>query len=155
MRILALISALCLVLLGSAAAKADTGIEIDHPWARATAGGSANGAVYLKIVNHGGDDTLIAAATPAAGKAELHVSANENGVMTMRPLGEVAVKAGSTVEFKPNGMHVMLLGLKQPLKAGETFPLTLTFRKAGTIATAVKVEKPGAQAPGDMPGMKM
>jgi periplasmic copper chaperone A len=155
MRILALLSTLCLLVLGTAAASADTGIEIDHPWARATAGSAATGAVYLKIVNHDGDDTLVAASTPAADKAELHVSSTENGVMKMRPLPDVAVKAGGSVEFKPGGMHVMLLGLKQPLKAGDSFPLTLTFRKAGTIATTVKVQKPGAQAPGDMPGMKM
>jgi len=154
MRMLALASALCLALLGTVA-RADTGIEIDHPWARATPPSAANGAVYLKIINHGADDTLTAASTPAAGKAELHVSTNDNGVMKMRPLADVAVKAGSTVAFKPGGMHIMLLGLKAPLKDGQSFPLTLTFRKAGTIATTVKVQKPGASAPGDMPGMKM
>jgi periplasmic copper chaperone A len=156
MRFLALLSALGLALIASAQAQSNSGIEISHPWARATAGSAANGAVYLKIINHGaGDDTLTAAATPAAAKAELHATINDNGVMKMRPLAELPVKAGGSAEFKPGGMHIMLLGLKQPLKAGDSFPLTLTFKQAGAVETTVTVRKPGAGGMGDMPGMKM
>jgi periplasmic copper chaperone A len=67
----------------------------------------------------------------------------------------VPVKAGGSAQFKPDGMHIMLLGLKHPLKAGDSFPLTLTFDKAGAVETMVKVTKAGAAAPGSMPGMKM
>ncbi|MGO8920647.1 MAG: copper chaperone PCu(A)C [Stellaceae bacterium] len=156
MRLVALLSAFCLALVVPAQAQSTSGIEISHPWARATASAAANGAVYLKIVNHGSsDDTLTAAATPAAAKAELHTSLNDNGVMKMRPLAEVPLKAGGSAEFKPGGMHIMLLGLKQPLKAGDSFPLTLTFKQAGAVETTVMVEKPGAAGTGDMPGMKM
>lgn len=156
MRILALAAALWLGLVASAEAQSASGIEISHPWARATASSAANGAVYLTIVNHGaGADTLTAAATPAAAKAELHTSLSDNGVMKMRPLAAVAVKAGGSAEFKPGGMHIMLLGLKQPLKAGDSFPLTLTFEKAGAVETMVTVVKPGGAGAGDMPGMKM
>jgi copper(I)-binding protein len=155
MRVFALISALCLALIGAAQAQSGAGIEISHPWARATPASAHNGAVYLKIVNHGkDDDSLAGASTPVAAKAELHTTLNDNGVMKMRPLDAVPVKAGGSAEFKPGGMHIMLVGLAHPLKAGESFPLTLTFAKAGAMTVTVMVEKPGA-AGGDMPGMKM
>lgn len=156
MRLIALLFALCLALVAPALAQSNSGIEISHPWARATASTATTGAVYLKIVNHGAsDDSLTAASTPVAAKAEPHTTLNDNGIMKMRPLAELPVKAGGTAEFKPGGMHIMLLGLKQPLKAGDSFPLTLTFKKAGTVETTVTVEKPGSAGMGDMPGMKM
>jgi periplasmic copper chaperone A len=156
MRVLALVSALFLALLGTAAAQSGVGIEISHAWARATPASAQTAAIYLKIVNHGkADDALVGASTPAAAKAELHTTTNDNGVMRMRPLDQVAVKAGGGAEFKPGGMHIMLMGLAHPLKAGDHVPLTLTFAKAGALQVTVTVEKPGAAAPGDMPGMKM
>ncbi|HUC63984.1 MAG TPA: copper chaperone PCu(A)C [Stellaceae bacterium] len=156
MRILALASALCLAVLSSAYAQASSPIEVSHAWARATAASAANGAVYLKVMNHGtADDRLTGASTTVAAKAELHITLNDNGVMKMRPMADVPVKAGGSAEFKPDGMHIMLLGLKHPLKAGEHFPLTLTFEKAGAVKTMVIVQKAGAAAPGSMPGMKM
>ena len=156
MRILSLASALCLAVLSSAFAQASSPIEISHAWARATAASAANGAVYLKVMNHGTvDDRLTGASTTVASKAQLHVTLNDNGVMKMRPIADVPVKAGGSTEFKPDGMHIMLLGLKHPLKAGDSFPLTLTFDKAGAVETMVKVQKAGATAPGSMPGMKM
>jgi len=63
--------------------------------------------------------------------------------------------AGGSAEFKPGGMHIMLVGLKQPLKAGDSFPLTLAFQKAGAVETTVMIVKPGGAGAGDMPGMKM
>ncbi|HXZ01290.1 MAG TPA: copper chaperone PCu(A)C [Stellaceae bacterium] len=156
MRLAAFLCALCLALIASAQAQSNSGIEISHPWARATAGTASPGVVYLKIVNHGaGDDSLTAASTPAAAKVELHATRNDNGVMKMRPLAEVPIQAGGSAEFKPGGMHIMLLGLRQPLKAGDSFPLTLTFNKAGAVETTVTIEKAGSMEMGDMPGMKM
>jgi copper(I)-binding protein len=144
-------------------ALAQTGvtIEIDHPWARASAG--KTGVAYLTIVNRGTtDDRLVSASTPVAEKAEPHSTTSDNGVMKMRPVDGIDVKAGGKAELKPGGLHLMLMGLKAPLKAGQSFPLTLTFEKAGAIDATVAVEKAGAMSghamPGmshDMPGMKM
>jgi copper(I)-binding protein len=146
--------------LGAAAAAAQTAppatIAIEHPFARATAATAKTGAAYLTIVNTGtSDDRLIAAATPVAGKAEPHSTIDDNGVMKMRPLAAVEVKAGGRAELKPGGMHLMLVGLKAPLTAGQKFPLTLTFEKAGAIETVVTVEKAGAMGNPDMKGMNM
>ena len=56
------------------------------------------------------------------------------------------------VTLKPGGAHIMLMGLNQPLQAGQSFPLTLTFEKAGQREVSVAVEKPGAMGPGGHAG---
>ena len=72
-------------------------IEVDHAWARATPGGAKTGAIYLTIANKGGaPDKLLSASTPAAGLAQLHSMSMDNGVMKMRPLARIDVKAGET-----------------------------------------------------------
>jgi copper(I)-binding protein len=134
-------------------------IEISGAWARATIGGLKTGAVYMVIANSGSsDDRLISAATPVADTAQVHQTINDNGVMKMRAVSALAVKAGAKVTLSPEGYHVMLMDLKQPLKDGDTFPLTLTFEKAGHIDVTVKVAKTdptGGGGMGDMGGMKM
>jgi len=141
--------------LGHAALAQSAGsIEVSHAWARATAATAKTGAAYLTLANKGAsDDRLVAVAGTVAAKPELHVTSMENGVMKMRPLPGVDIKAGGQAELKPGGMHIMLIGLAAPLKEGQTFPLTLTFEKAGTVEVTFTVEKAGAM--GAMPGMKM
>lgn len=127
-------------------------LAVEQPWARATPGRAPTGAAYLTLVNRGkDDDRLLGAASPVAAKAELHGHQTATGhaghVMEMRPVAEVQVKAGQTVVFKPDSLHVMLVGLKAPLKEGERFPLTLRFAKAGEIQVEVPVGRAGAMAP--------
>jgi copper(I)-binding protein len=142
--------------IATAAHAADTGITVEKPWARATAPSGTTGAAYLMIVNKGTtDDRLVAASTPVADKAELHSMTMDGTVMKMRPIDAVDVKANAQAELKPGGLHVMLTGLKHQLKEGETFPLHLTFEKAGAVDVTVMVEKIGAKGASDMPGMKM
>jgi len=120
-------------------------IQVDNAWARATPGRSTESVVYLKITNTGAaSDRLIGASTPISAAASLHESKLEKGIMKMRAVDAVAVAPGEAVELKPNGEHVMLTGLKQPLKQGDSFPLTLMFEKAGDVAVTVKVERVGA-----------
>jgi periplasmic copper chaperone A len=126
-------------------------IAVENAWARATPGGATTGAVYLTLVNHGADaDRLVGVETPVADRAQLHAESIDDGVMKMRPLAEAEVKPGVTTALRPGTTHVMLMGLKQPLKEGETFPLTLDFAKAGKQDVQVKVAKAGAMG---MPGM--
>lgn len=118
-------------------------LHIDHPWARPTPGASKNGAAYLSIRNDGQKpDALIAASADVSERVELHEHINDNGVMRMREVsGGIAIAAGETVSLAPGGYHIMLIGLKQPLKEGEEFPLALSFREAGKVEVTVKVEK--------------
>jgi len=135
-------------------AEAGKSIRIDHAWSR-PAEASANGVVYFTIINDGAaDDRLLSASSAIAKKAELHVTINDNGVMKMRPVPSVEVKARGRTSLAPGGTHVMLIGLTQALKAGATFPLSLTFEKAGTVEATVAVEQPGSSGSGkmDMPG---
>ncbi|MBM3598972.1 MAG: copper chaperone PCu(A)C [Alphaproteobacteria bacterium] len=128
-------------------------VQVEQAWARATAGQMRTGAAYMTLVNTGTEpDRLIAVATPAADKAELHTHVMEGDVMRMRALTAVEVNPGSPSVLKPGGLHVMLMGLKAPLKAGDSFALALTFEKAGRIETTVKVGAAGASGPGASDG---
>jgi len=134
-----------LSLVAAAALADDSGIKIERAWARATPSPAVPGAVYFAITNSGaGEDRLLQIATPVAGKAEMHMSVMEGSVMEMRPVDAVDLKPGAQVEFKPGGLHVMLVQLKQPLKQGERFPLTLTFEKSGAQEIQVLVLPMGA-----------
>lgn len=132
-------------------AEASSGIVIEHPWARATPGGAPNGAAYVTIINKGTEgDRLVGASSPVATSIQIHEERTENGVSRMRQLDGIDLAPGSTVTLKPSGIHLML-ALKQPLKKGATFPLTLTFQKAGKIVVTVTVGAVGAMD--DMSGM--
>ncbi|MEJ8675318.1 copper chaperone PCu(A)C [Chromobacterium amazonense] len=122
-------------------------IHIGHPWSRAMPETSATGSVYLSLENQGKEtDKLVSASTPRADTAELHTHVNDNGVMRMRKVDSVELAPGKTVKFAPGSYHVMLMGLKQPLKAGDHFPLTLKFEKAGSVKVDVVVQDGGAAA---------
>ena len=123
------------------------GVSVTRVWARATSASQKNGAAYFTIANPGADDTLTGAATPVADMAELHRTSAVNGVMQMRPVASVKVPHGQLVTFGPGGLHVMLMGLKQPLKQGDSFPLTLTFAKAGDVTVNAVVQSAGAMSP--------
>lgn len=133
-------------------------ITIEHPYARATAAGQPSGGGYLTLVNGGGTDRLLSASADVSKSVELHEMKLEGDVMRMRQVDGIELPAGKTVQLKPGGFHVMFLGLKAPLKAGESFPLTLRFEKAGQVSVDVKVEAAGAGAAAGamsgMPGMK-
>jgi copper(I)-binding protein len=138
---------------GTAAAST---VRVKDAWARATAGNPGeNTAVYMTIENSGVADRLIAASVPAsvAGRVELHVTEMQNGQMMMRPVEgwDVAANNG-TLELKPQGNHVMLLGVQSQLKVGDTVPVTLRFEHAGEVRVDAPVREAGAAADtGPMP----
>ena len=122
-------------------------LHIDHPFARATPPGARSGGVFLSVENQGAQtDRLLTVSTPAAGSAELHQMVLDAGVMRMRAVAGVDVKPGDRLVLQPGGYHVMLADLKRPLRAGDHFPLTLGFEKAGSIEVNVEVESMGAGA---------
>ena len=140
-------------------------IQVTGAFARGAPAGGVGG-LFLTIVNTGSADRLTGAASPAVGKAELHESIQDKGVMKMRPVAVLDIPAGGTVQLAPGGYHVMLMGLKQSLTAGGQLPATLSFEKAGRIEITATVVKAGAGAPsgpnmghgmghdmGHMPGM--
>ncbi|WP_119156606.1 copper chaperone PCu(A)C [Caldimonas tepidiphila] len=125
-------------------------IRIAHPWARATVAGQPAGGAYLKLENAGPADRLLSVRSPVAASAELHLMTMDGNIMRMREVDAIALPAGQTVEFKPGGLHIMLTGLKAPLKQGERVPLTLRFEKAGEVNVELAVES-AASSGGDKP----
>ena len=119
-------------------------IQVGHPHARPTNAGQQVGAGYLKLDNRGPADRLVSVTTSAAKSVELHTMSMEGDMMKMRQLDAIELPKGATVELKPGGLHLMLMGLKAPLKSGDTFPMTLRFEKAGEVVVTVKVEVPQA-----------
>ena len=117
-------------------------IQIGHPFARATIAQQTAGGAYLSLHNVGkSDDQLVKVSSSVAKKGEIHNMEMVGDVMKMRAIDKIEVKAGSKISMQPGGgYHIMLIGLNRTLKAGEQFPLTLEFAKAGKIDVTVNVE---------------
>jgi copper(I)-binding protein len=138
-RLFFLASALLFATFASAHAQTGT-IAVQDAWARATAGQARNGAAYLSLSAIGpGTDRLISASSTAAAKTELHNHVMVGNVAQMRPVDAIEVAPGSPTLLQPGGLHIMLIDLKAPLQAGTSFPVTLTFEKAGTLTVQVAV----------------
>ncbi len=146
-----LFGAAVVLIVGAAVAETYSagGLQIGNPWARATPKGAKVGAGYLTIINKGTEsDRLIGGSAAPASRFELHATITENGVGRMRQINSLEIKPGETVVFRPGGMHVMFVGLKQPLSQGQTVKGTLLFEKAGTVAIEFAVQAVGAPAGG-------
>jgi copper(I)-binding protein len=149
MKIFAALLLACLFGSGVASAHdyAVDSLRIDHPFARATPPGAKAGGVFVTVENTGiRGDRLLRVSTPMAGVAELHAMSVDAGVMKMRGVSVLDVGPGEKLQLKPGGYHVMLSELRQPLKVGDKFPMTLTFQNAGAVEVSVWVEAIGAGA---------
>jgi hypothetical protein len=107
---------------------------------RATPAGLPTSAAYLTIENHGKSaDKLVGIQCGCAASAMMHRTQTKNGVSSMSMVGEVEIPAGGKVQFKPDGLHVMLVGVKGALKSGKTQVMTLHFQKAGKVKAPFRV----------------
>lgn len=122
-------------------------VSVETPWSRATPPGAKIGVGFLRLKNAGAADRVVGAASPAAGRVEMHVTTREGNVMKMRQVDSFEIPAGGTFELKPGGAHLMLMDLRRPLKQGETLPLTLQLEKGGELNVELKVEALGARKP--------
>ena len=117
-------------------------LAVTNAWSRSTPPGVTVGVVYFTLKNDAGkSDRLLKISSPIASKAQVHRTEILDGIARMREVAVLHVDAGETVEFAPNGMHVMLMGLKKPLVAGEKFELDLLFEVAGARKVPVVVRK--------------
>jgi copper(I)-binding protein len=149
MRSLLIFALFAALLAGAPAAFAqgnETSIAIEQPWARATPAGALTGVVYMTLENKTNTaDRLTGVSSSVAAQVQIHEMAVVDGIMQMRQVvGGLPIAAGGSVILKPGSYHVMLIGLKRPLVAGETLPLTLTFANAGNISVTVPVQAMGA-----------
>jgi periplasmic copper chaperone A len=125
-------------------------LTIQAPWARATPTGAKVGGAYLKITNAGAQaDRLVGGSLAGAREVEVHEMSMSNNVMKMRHLKDgLEIKPGQTVELKPGGYHLMLTGLSEALKQGQTLKGSLTFEKAGSVEIEYIVAPIGATSGG-------
>lgn len=108
---------------------------------------SKTGAVYMSVMNMGKQkDNLISISTSIATSAMLHESKDENGVMKMKMLDQLEIPAGETIDILPGRMHIMLVGLKAPLKIGDHVPLELMFKISGKMSVDAIVNKTDGMA---------
>jgi copper(I)-binding protein len=134
------------------AAAPQANVAVSRGWARETAPGQANGGGFMVIANKGKhEDRLVSGKSPAAKEIQLHTMSMDGGVMRMRQLENgIAVPAGGSVALKPGSLHLMFIGLRQPLKRGAVVPVTLHFARAGDITVRLAVQPVGAMGPGGM-----
>ena len=145
-----LIVTLLALLMVTGMATANAEITVEGVWSRATAPGLDRGAVYFELENTGRrGDQLIGVSTPRAPRAELHQTIEEGGNSRMVHTPEVRVPAEGEVVFEPGGRHVMLMGLTESLREGETFELTLELEHNGPVTLTVDVLPPTAMGADD------
>jgi copper(I)-binding protein len=146
--------AVAALLLAAPAAGAQT-VTVEQPWARATAPQAQAGAVYATLTAATAD-RLTGASTPVAASVQVHENIHDNGVVRMRELeGGLPLEPGKPVTLAPGGYHLMLIGLKQQLKPGDSFPLTLSFANEPPVTVTVPVAAAGAAAAVPMDHMHM
>ncbi len=110
-------------------------IKVEGAWARATAPGQDTGMADFTItINSKQPATLVGASSKVANKTELHSMTHENGMMMMRQVEAIELPAGEPFELGRNNFHVMLVGLKAPLKAGEKFLLVLSIKSGKEVS---------------------
>jgi len=130
-----------LLLLAACGQQSAPEIKLDNAWARPTVG-QAPAAVYVTIENKGGSpDRLTGAFTDHAAMAMVHQNEVVNGVARMRMAGEINIPANDKIDMAPGGTHIMLEGLRAPLKTGDDFDLVLKFKESGDRAVKVTVVK--------------
>ncbi len=118
---------------------------IDHPYAVPSLKGVANGSAYFRGIKNKGDkpDRLLTASTPVAERVEVHRMVTEAGVMRMREVAGIDLPPGAITSLRHGGeYHLMLMNLKQPLKDGDRFDLTVNFERAGAQTVKVWVQTP-------------
>ncbi len=144
------VAGLCAALATASIAHAQTPqpqVQVSNAWSRATPGGASTGAVYLTLASPGGD-TLTGISSPAAQAGSVHEMTMDGAVMRMRAVaGGLPLPPGQPVTLQPGGYHIMLEGLKAPLKQGQTILLHLTFAKSAPVDVTATVAAIGATGP--------
>lgn len=148
-----------LVMVGAALAQAQEAkvgnIKIEGAYTRSTVPGQKAAGGFMKIIDQGAADQLISASSPVADEVQLHMMSMEDNVMKMRQVKAIDIPANGSVELKPGGLHIMFMGIKEPLAAGGSVPVKLKFAKAGEVEIKLPVNAMTNQAPAGHDKAKM
>ena len=140
------------MLLGAAlplfAFAADGTLRVDAPYVRLVPPNAPASAAFMVISNSGSAERqLLKAQSPVAKTVELHTHVNDHGVMKMRQVANIAIKANDQTELKPGSYHIMLIDLKQPLNEGDSVPIALFFDDGSSQQITAPVRKIQATTP--------
>ena len=120
-------------------------VAVENPYVREVPPGMKNSAAFMTLVNHGKEEAVLVKARSSASKVvELHTHTMEGGRMVMRQIPRITVPAEGTTELKPGGLHVMLIGLKKPIKTGDTVEVELYFSNGEELTVKAPVMKVAA-----------
>lgn len=147
MKQLSLLATGLFLAFGAFAGAADS-VTVHEPYVRLAPPNAPATGGFMVLRNEGDKDVkVLKAVNPASRVTELHTHINEAGVMKMRPVAGIDIKAKGEVALKPGGLHVMLIDLKAPLKEGDIVPITLSFDDGSSKQVDAKVVRPTAVAP--------
>ena len=127
------------LLLSLAALAQSPAVKVDDPWVRATVAPQKATGAFMQLTS-ARPAKVVAASSPLAAAVEIHEMKMDDGVMKMRAVDALPLPAGQAVALKPGSYHVMLMGLKAPIKAGEAVPLTLTVEGEDKQRTTVEIK---------------
>jgi len=123
-------------------------LELIHPHIRASMGQSPTTAGYLTILNHGKTaDRLVSVSCACAASVSVHEMKMTGSMASMAQVASVVIPAGGKVSLAPGGLHLMVMGLKAPIKAGDRVQMVLTFDKAGAVKTSFEAADRPAPKP--------
>ncbi len=117
-------------------------VVVKEPWVREPPPTSRVAGGFMVILNKGKQaDTLVSVSSDVAERTEIHKTIMKDGRMSMKRVDSMVIKPGEEVEFKPGGYHIMLIGLKKPLREGDKVSIELQFKKSGTLRVEFPVKK--------------
>lgn len=144
MKKLSLLAASLMFSAGVLAGAADH-VSVQDPYVRLAPPNAPATGAFMVIKNNGDKDVkVVKADNPVSKVTELHTHLNEGGVMKMRPVPSIEVKAKGEAVLKPGGLHVMMIDIKTPMKEGDVVPITLSFDDGSTKQVDAKVVRPMA-----------
>ena len=137
-----IIALLCVICIQPLIALAQPSIEIDSAYIRELPPAVTNSAVYMSLINHGSHNvSLLGISSEAADSIMIHRSVMENGMMSMEHIMALEIPAGETVRLEPGGVHIMLTGVKRPLRAGDSVRLNLNFSNGLVLTVTAPVSR--------------
>jgi copper(I)-binding protein len=144
MKQLSLLAASLMFSAGVLAGAADN-VSVQDPYVRLAPPNAPATGAFMVIKNNGDKDVkVVKADNPASRVTELHTHLNEGGVMKMRPVPSIDIKAKGEAVLQPGSLHVMMIDLKAPMKEGDIVPITLSFDDGSTKQVDAKVVRPMA-----------
>ncbi|WP_409438929.1 copper chaperone PCu(A)C [Psychromonas sp. GE-S-Ul-11] len=117
-------------------------LMVSEQYVRATPPHVKNSAAFLTIENQSEETVkLVSVSSDIADRVELHTHISEDGLMKMRQVESILIKGHNSVQLQPGGYHVMFLGLKNDLVAGDSVDITLYFDNGDAIETTAPIQK--------------